>query len=179
MSYCELSIWKKINKVSKRVYHKFRLADCLRVCNYLSESEKVFLTIDVNKIPKKSRNQFYDCLGLLYDAMHRYDDALNAFNESLKLSKKYSWTYVFISAVYKMKENDLDAIKYLNKALKKDQPVIDEIYYNLATSYLRLGKYKKALNCINACLSIDKNYVDAEKTKSDIVELLKKKLSNK
>jgi Tfp pilus assembly protein PilF len=52
---------------------------------------------------------------------------------------------------------------------------IDEVKYNLSTSYIRVGQLEKALKAITECLKIDPKYPNAKNIKKDIELLLKDK----
>ena len=175
--FSELFCWKKICTLNNKEYYKFRLADSFRLCGFLSESEKVYQTIKVNNLPKSALPLYYSYLGKLYEDTNRIDEALNCYTKALNLNNKYTIYYVYTAIILKQKEKDLEAIKLLKKALKKEGD-IDEVNYNLSTSYVRIGKYKEALNCINLCLEIDKNYPNADIIKADIEEILRIKGSH-
>lgn len=90
--------------------------------------------------------------------------------KSFELKSDDTFIYVFIAAILKKQERDVEAIKYLREALKKEGD-IDEVNYHLATSYIRLGQLEDALEAINNCLLIDSKYPNAKKIKKDIKQL--------
>jgi tetratricopeptide (TPR) repeat protein len=163
-------IYQKTGKVS----HQFWYADALRLCGYTKTAEKIFLAIPVQKIPKEYRHLFYVRFGLLYKELGHFEKALHYYLKSFKLNTQYTFTYIFIADILKIQEKDKEAIRYLTKALTTEGD-IDEVNYNLATSYIRVGQLQKALKAIIECLKIDSKYPNAKNIKRDIELLLKDK----
>jgi tetratricopeptide (TPR) repeat protein len=94
-----------------------------------------------------------------------------AYKKALKLNPNITYPYIYLACLLKQQEKDKEAIKYLKIALTKNGD-IDEVNYNLATAYLRLGQFKTALQAINKCLLIDSKYPNAKSIKKDIEELI-------
>ena len=112
--------------------------------------------------------------GLLYKETGHLENALHYYLKSLKLNPQNTLTYVFIADILKIQEKDKEAIGYLLKALTTDGD-IDEVNYNLATSYIRVGQLEKASKAIIDCLKIDSKFPNANNIKKDIDLLLKDK----
>jgi len=172
-AFSELAQWSLITKDSNKFYHKFRYANSLRLCGFFKESEKVFNSIPPNKIPKEYRHLFYSHFGVLYQELGRFSEALEQYLKYLKLKSDDTVPFIFIANILKMQERNREAIKYLQTALTKDGD-IDEVNYNLATSYLRIGKSEEALASISACLKIDPKFPNAKKLKKDILLIIKR-----
>ncbi len=177
LEFSALIYWKELCKLTENEYYKFRLADTMRLCGFTSDSEKIHNTINIEKIPKKFVGQYYSFLGHLYLDTYRIQDALDAFYKALNFDKSKTYSYVFIASILKTQEKDIEAISLLKKALKKEGN-IDEVNYNLSTSYIRLGKYKEALKCINLCLDLDTDFPNANLIKADIEEIIRIKGSH-
>jgi tetratricopeptide (TPR) repeat protein len=172
LPFSELKYRKLIYQKTGKVSHKFWYADVLRLCGYTKTAEEIFLTIPAQKIPKEYRHLFYLRFGLLYKETGHLEKALHYYLKSLKLNAQYTYTYIFIADILKIQEKDKEAIGYLIKALTTDGD-IDEVNYNLATSYIRVGQLEKALKAIINCLKIDPKFPDAKNIKKDIQLLLK------
>ena len=172
LSFSELKYRKLIYQKTGKVSHQFWYADALRLCGYTKTAEEVFLAIPAQKIPKEHRHLFYLRFGMLYKEMGHFEKALHYYLKSLKLNAQYTFTYIFIADILKIQEKDKEAISYLRIALTTEGD-IDEVNYNLATSYVRVGQLEKALKTIIDCLKIDPKFPDAKDIKKDIELLLK------
>jgi len=170
--FSELKYRKLIFQRTGKASHQFWYADALRLCGYNRKAKELFSTISAQKIPKEYRYLFYLRFGLLYRETGHFEDALDYYLKSLKLNSENTFTYIFIADILKIQEKDKAAIQYLTKALTNEGD-IDEVNYNLSTSYIRVGQLELALKAINNCIKIDPKYPNAKKIKKDI-ELLQK-----
>jgi tetratricopeptide (TPR) repeat protein len=171
LHFSELKYWKIISEKTGYAYCQLRYADSLRLCGFSKKSENVFLLIDVNKIKKENQHLYYIYLGHLYKDIGKDSKAILAYKKALKLNPNITYPYIYLACLLKQQEKDKEAIKYLKIALTKNGD-IDEVNYNLATAYLRLGQFKTALQAINKCLLIDSKYPNAKSIKKDIEELI-------
>lgn len=174
LSFSELKYRKLIFQKTGKVLHQFWYADALRLCGYAKTAEDVFLSIPPQKIPKEYRHLFYLHFGQLYKETGQLEKALHCYLKSLKLNKQYTFTYVFIAEILKIQEKDKEAIGYLTKALATEGDV-DEVNYNLATPYIRIGQLENGLKAITECLKITSKFSNAKNIKKDIELLLKAK----
>jgi tetratricopeptide (TPR) repeat protein len=172
LPFSELKYRKLIFQKTGKVSDQFWYADVLRLCGYTKTAEEIFSAIPTRRIPKEYRHLFYLRFGLLYKETGHLDKALHNYLKSLKLNTQYTFTYIFIADILKIQEKDKEAIGYLTKALTTDGD-IDEVKYNLSTSYIRVGQLEKALKAIIECLKIDPKYPNAKNIKKDIELLLK------
>jgi len=172
LPFSELKYRKLIYQKTGKVSPQFWYADALRLCGYTKTAEEVFLAIPAQKIPKEYRHLFYLRFGMLYKETGHFEKALHYYLKSLKLNAQYTFTYIFIADILKIQEKDKEAINYLIRALTTEGD-IDEVNYNLATSYVRVGQLEKALKAIIDCLKIDPKFPDAKNIRKDIELLLK------
>ncbi len=172
LAFSELKYRELIYTKTGKASHQFWYADALRLCGYFKKSEEIFSSIPVRQIPKEYRPFYFLRFGLLYKEIGNFQKALYFYLKSFKFNTEYTFTYIFIADILKIQEKDDEAINYLTKALAKDGD-IDEVYYNLATSYIRVGQLDKAYKAISECLKIDPKYPNAKKIKQDIDLLLK------
>lgn len=171
LSFSELKYCKLMYEKTGKAYHQFRYADALKLCGFSKKSEKVYLSVPVHEIPEEHRYLYYSYLGHLYDEIGNFNEALSSFLKSFELKSDDTVVYIFIAVILKKQERDKEAIKYLEEALGKEGD-LDEVNFNLATSYIRLGQLEDALQAINNCLLIDSKYPDAKKIKKDIEQLI-------
>ena len=174
LPFSELKYRKLIYQKTGKVFQQFWYADALRLCGFTRTAEEIFSEIPAQKIPKEYRHLFYLRFGLLYKETGHLENALHYYLKSLKLNPQNTLTYVFIADILKIQEKDKEAIGYLLKALTTDGD-IDEVNYNLATSYIRVGQLEKASKAIIDCLKIDSKFPNANNIKKDIDLLLKDK----
>jgi tetratricopeptide (TPR) repeat protein len=174
LPFSELKYRKLIFEKTGKASHQFWYADTLRLCGYIKKSEEMFSSIAVQRIPKEYHHAYYLRLGLLYKETGNFEKALTYYLKAFKLNSDDTFTYVFIADILKTQEKDKDAISYLTKALTKEGD-IDEVNFNLATSYIRVGNLDKAAKAIDDCLKIDPKYPNAKNIKKDIQLLLKEK----
>ena len=174
LPFSELKYRKLIYQKTGKVSHQFWYADALRLCGFTRTAEEIFSTIPAQKIPKEYRHLFYLRFGLLYKETGHLENALYYYLKSLKLNSQNTLTYVFIADILKIQEKDKEAIDYLLKALTTDGD-IEEVNYNLATSYIRVGQLEKASKAIIDCLKMDSKFPNANNVKKDLDLLLKDK----
>ena len=174
LPFSELKYRKLIYQKTGKVFHQFWYADALRLCGFTRTAEEIFSEIPAQKIPKEYRHLFYLRFGLLYKETGHLENALHYYLKSLKLNPQNTLTYVFIADILKIQEKDKEAIGYLLKALTTDGD-IDEVNYNLATSYIRVGQLEKASKAIIDCLKMDSKFPNANNVKKDLDLLLKDK----
>lgn len=172
LPFSELKYRKLIYTKTGKASHQFWYADALRLCGYSKQSEEMFSSVSIRQIPKEYRHLCYLRFGLLYREIGNFQKALYYYLKSFKLDNEQTFTYIFIADILKIEEKDNQAISYLTKALAKEGD-IDEVNYNLATSYIRVRQLDKAYKAINDCLKIDPKYPNAKKIKQDIETLLK------
>lgn len=170
-NFSALIISQKILEKEPTEYNKFRHADQLRLCGFLSEAQKMYNQIDVDRIPKKGKGNYFRYLGQFFMDCGKWKKAEEAFKKSLDLDDTSTIPYVFLAGALLPLGKNEEAIYYLKLALDKEGD-IDEVYYNLATRMAIKGQMESALEFINQCIEIDPNYPNAENIRKDILEYL-------
>lgn len=89
----------------------------------------------------------------------KYDDALEAYQKSLRTNPNWKAAYG-IASDYLRKKNYTEAVVYFRKAqeLKKDEPMI---WYSLGYSFGGLNENEQALNALQKAVELKPNYTDA------------------
>ena len=116
--------------------------------------------------------EYYDEVALNLLKLQLYDKALKYLSARYKIEPSdYSAKWIGNIALYK---GDLDvAILYLNKSQQLNSRDA-QVLYNLAGAYSKKKDYQSALNTINACLSVNPNYPQADNLKQQLVQAVKK-----
>ena len=102
----------------------------------------------------------YNILGASNTGLKKYSDAINCYNEALKIDNSLPDTYNNIGVAYQKKGDQQMAIKNFEKAikLKSDYP---EAYNNLGISFKKIRKYKNSLDNYSKALLIKSNFYEA------------------
>lgn len=101
-------------------------------------------------------------LGLNYRDLGEFDKALEYHLNSLALSKRNGYkflegrTYSTLGMIYFSMENNNKAIDFFEKALVEPQNNKDITLSNLASTYIKVGKYKKALEYLKEAYKLNK-----------------------
>ena len=116
--------------------------------------------------------EYYDEVALNLLKLQLYDKALKYLSARYKIEPSdYSAKWIGNIALYK---GDLDvAILYLNRSQQLNSRDA-QVLYNLAGAYSKKKEYQLALNSINACLSLNPNYPQADNLKQQLIQAVKK-----
>lgn len=94
--------------------------------------------------------------GLFYYSQNKLAEALEMFNQTIKMNPKNSMVYFYRACVF-LKKNQTDlALLDLEKSVEIDPYNLDA-HYNLAVLYAKLGKDDKALEEYYKAINLDKN----------------------
>ena len=96
----------------------------------------------------------YNILGASNTGLKKYSDAINCYNEALKIDDSLPDTYNNIGVAYQKKGDQQMAINNFEKAiqLKSDYP---EAYNNLGISFKKIRKYKYSLDNYNKAILLN------------------------
>ena len=100
-----------------------------------------------DKHDDKYRRKIYFQLGYAHRELKDYENAINEFNQAIKLNKK---------------------VKDLEKDEKLTNLADEVIYYNLGLTYECIGKNKKAIEAYNQALEINPKYKEASEALSKL-----------
>jgi len=140
--------------------------------NYLNKSKKIFEEQqDIYSIATID-----DILGQIYLTKHKYNEAYNAFNNSLNTWKQAGYnfgiisSYIYISSYHFRKNELLKSKRYLEDALKlateiNSKSQTKEIYDRLSKLNYKLGNYKASADYSIKFISLKDSLQNEEKTK--------------
>ncbi|MCZ7356791.1 MAG: tetratricopeptide repeat protein [Candidatus Methanoperedens sp.] len=112
-------------------------------------------------------HNIHNNLGIAYDMIGRYEDAINELKAALRLNPDYIEVHNNLAVTYdKMGKAD-DAIRELLEALGLN-PGYTEAHSNLGNIYARSGRYDEALVEIREALRIDPGYAPAHNNLGNI-----------
>jgi tetratricopeptide (TPR) repeat protein len=78
-------------------------------------------------------------MGLAYEALEKYDDAIDFYLKASKLNPKNEYAYYQLGKLYQKRGLHKVAINYLRKALSVD-PNLADVHYNLGVCYEKTGR---------------------------------------
>ena len=109
--------------------------------------------------------------GLIYDVQGKLDEALNKYNEALKLKPDLKDAIFRIATIYYKKEKYDNAVKKYEEVLKID-PNNSDSHLNLGSIYdNKLNSNEKAIYHYKEFLRLNPNYKDADVIKVRIDQL--------
>jgi len=108
------------------------------------------------RIKNQHHAQAYAARGKEYFAKGWYDQAINDYNEAIRLDQNYTEAYILRGEAYKMKGWYDQAISDYNRALHLD-PYDSTAYNCRGGAYQMKGEYDRAISDYNMVLCIDPN----------------------
>ncbi len=103
-------------------------------------------------IGEKAEREFLR--GSSYDKAHMYTEAVEAYNEAIRLKPDYADAYVNLGVAYYRLERYLEAVNAYAQAIRI-RPVNLSAYNKLGATYIILGDYPKALDAFKQSVKID------------------------
>ena len=99
-------------------------------------------------------------LGIAYGRLKRYDDAIEAFRQALRISSENTAAWYNLGVAYSNLKRYDDAIEVLRQALRIN-PENADAWNNLGEAYGHLGRYNDAIEACRQALRIDPEYASA------------------
>lgn len=120
--------------------------------NAYLDSALIYLRNGIRNEPNSYRGYFY--LGKTYSAMGKYEDALSAFNKSIKYNKHFSESFLNAGRIYKLQNKTNEAILSFRNALalKPEDPSYME---QLGFALYNDDKINESLKYLSKALEID------------------------
>ncbi|MFA3783699.1 hypothetical protein ABRY23_11615 [Melioribacteraceae bacterium 4301-Me] len=115
--------------------------------------------------------EYYDNVALELIKRKMYDDAYNILLSRYKI-KPGEFCTKWLGNINLYKNRILPAIKYLKESYEFN-PNDTQTLYNLAGAYALNKDIAKALEMVNRCLSLDKNYPGAQNLKNQLLAISK------
>tara|TARA_B100001540_G_scaffold307925_1_gene321860 strand:+ start:499 stop:2064 length:1566 start_codon:yes stop_codon:yes gene_type:complete len=138
-------------------YHNLGEHD--KALNYLNKA------FQVNSNDKSVLNN----LGLIYTSIEKYEEAEEYLTRALKLHSDYIPAKINLANLKLKLNNATESINILEKILIKDKNNYDA-NFTLGNAYQQAGEFKKAEECFNKCLLLDKTKTIADKSLSLIIK---------
>ncbi len=158
----------------------FNLAETLKDLTQLQEALEYYKKISENpkfkktyigKISKQKQNEIQSTLISRNAAQllkeEKFEEALQAFSQALKLNPKDRRNYLNISVVYLKQGNIVDAILWMQKTIETD-PYYIRAYFNLGTIYFQMKRFKKAINIYEKAINIAPNDPECNDIKQNL-----------
>ena len=110
------------------------------------------------EINNKNPRVWYE-LGQAKLSQKKYDEAVEAFKQALKLNPEVSQSYWFLGMAYARAGNLGEAIKYIDKAVEKGYVYKDNLIdiIRLIDLYTRSGDYHKAIDLYKTAIELEPN----------------------
>ncbi|MGH9840691.1 MAG: tetratricopeptide repeat protein [Blastocatellia bacterium] len=120
----------------------------------------------------------YDNLGLCYDYLGQYDEAIKHYNTAIRLNRKQArpsaWPHLNLAVTLTAKE-DLDgAENQLREALRYDGR-LPQAHYHLGLVLEKRGKYTEAIESLRQAVTHDPSYAEPHYTMGLIYQRLGEK----
>jgi tetratricopeptide (TPR) repeat protein len=126
---------------ARRYLREENYSTAIKVCN------------DLIRINPNNYEPYYD-LGAIYNALGKYDHALEYYKKALKLNPSKSLIYSDIGNTYGDKGQYRESIKWYEKAIEVDPGVCDYYTY-LGEVYENFGEYRDALRWYHKAIEVD------------------------
>lgn len=108
-------------------------------------------------------NDYYaqHVIALSLFGLHRFDEAEVRFKRALELKPDFAESYFELGLLYMGKPETFEQARAsFQRALEYSYPQ-PEVYKNLASINIKLGRYGEAIDQLNAALKLDPNYAEA------------------
>ena len=109
---------------------------------------------------------FHYNLGLAYEKVGRYDEAIEEMEKALEIPEKRADCYLRLAVCYQAKSKIDEALKYLRKGLRTEnlsKTKMVELKYEQALAFKKKGKIKKAQKIFKEVYGIDNTFRDVKK----------------
>lgn len=127
----------------------------LALANLSRLSKDYNLAISAARNAIKLQNSFeaYFVLGLTYEEMKQYHEAINNFKKTIELRPQILSAYQHLSEIYLLQENYIQNVNLWGKAITVFSNNWHP-YFQLAIAYAHTGKYKDAITNANKAIEL-------------------------
>jgi tetratricopeptide (TPR) repeat protein len=117
----------------------------------------------------------YDNLGLCYDFLGRFDEAISYYRRAIELNRLQAqpspWPHLNLAVVLIARDNLADAERLLREALRYD-PELPQAHYQLGVLHEKRGDYPAALQSLKQAADLDPTYPEPHYNLSRIYQKL-------
>ena len=135
----------------------FNMAITLEQSGLPKKSIQILLNLLEKDITEVIRSEVYYSIGVCYIRLANSKDALNYFNLSLQQNPKHLKALMNKALILMFNNNQADSLEaysiYL-ECVNIDSNNVD-IFLNMYTNCLQIGKLTEAINCMNSCIKLD------------------------
>lgn len=129
----------------------------------LFKSVVLIITAFIGLIGCHSKRPDYYSLGVSCSDSGRYEEAIEAFNQSIKINPNDAGAYYNLGEIYKKMGKDKESIDYFKEAIKHDS-CFTKAYRNLGEAYEKLGMLKEADEVYKEAKRVNHGYDDKSST---------------
>ncbi|MBA2677177.1 MAG: tetratricopeptide repeat protein [Ktedonobacteraceae bacterium] len=105
----------------------------------------------------------YDSLGLCYDYLGQYDEAIQSYHRAVELNRKQSapspWPHLNLALALIAVNRLTEAENHLREAIRYDS-ALPQAHYQLGQLLEKQGKYGEAIESLRRATSLDQSYAD-------------------
>ena len=109
--------------------------------------------------------------GLILEALKRYQEAIESFDQAIKLKARFAEAHNNRGAVLTTLGRDEEALESCRAALAI-KPDYVEAHYNAGTALRALGRYEEALKCFDRALALNPDYFKGHNNRGAVLEAL-------
>jgi tetratricopeptide (TPR) repeat protein len=117
----------------------------------------------------------YDNLGLCYDFLGRFDEAIGYYRKAIALNRLQAqpspWPHLNLAIVLMARGNPVEAEGLLREALRYD-PKLPQAHYQLGALLEKRGNYSEAIHSLKKAADLDPTYPEPHYTLSRIYQKL-------
>jgi tetratricopeptide (TPR) repeat protein len=140
---------KIFTEMHKLIYeHKYK--EAIDLCHKA-------ITITKNEKNKERLNEGYFHLGISYNELRQYQQAVDAYKQAIKIEPNHHVTYNNMGVSYIGLEEYQQTIKACQNTIKIN-PNYTKAYHNIGIAYSKLEQYQKAIDAYKKAIEIEPNY---------------------
>ncbi|HHW20393.1 tetratricopeptide repeat protein [Thermodesulfovibrio thiophilus] len=131
----------------------WRVVLALANLSRLSKDYNLAISAARNAIKLQNSFEAYFVLGLTYEEMKQYHEAINNFKKTIELRPQILSAYQHLSEIYLLQENYIQNVNLWGKAITVFSNNWHP-YFQLAIAYAHTGKYKDAITNANKAIEL-------------------------
>lgn len=166
-SFSSARAWETVVQSDPSPLNLMAFAEQLRLSGQFSKALVILNQLTLSTIPKEFQYLLPLRRGLIYQDSGRLKEAILAFQESVTFQPQETYPYVFLAVALTAQERLEEAGKVLENALHLSSD-LDEVWYNLALVYARMGNWMQAIFSMQECLKLSPDFPNARTWLDDL-----------